>query len=92
MMLLERETDADLFNEGEVVLACCERWRCACVKTLPRSPIDYRLVRGSELVAWAEIKCRTNASTLYTEYMVDAEKVWKGIGLAVIDEVPFPIA
>ena len=42
--------------------------------------MDYVSLRNLQPTAWVEIKCRTNPSTLYTDYMLSLGKWESGVG------------
>jgi len=83
------ETPADLVNERRVADALLERWRCNAVKLPRRYEIDYALSRGNRVMAWAEVKCRTNPREQYPTYMVALGKVLTGLNLSQRTNLPF---
>lgn len=69
------ETEADLVNERSVAEFIGQEWKCEARK-LPRFyPADLALMRGGNLSAWVEVKCRKNASSAYPSYFLSVHKV-----------------
>ena len=83
------ETEADRANERRVADILLDRWRCTAVKLPRRYEIDYALSRGNRVMAWAEVKCRTNPREQYPTYMVALGKVIAGLDLAQRTNLPF---
>lgn len=80
------ETRQDIGREANVAEILAAAWSCAIHK-LPRLySCDYAAMRGKEVSAWLEIKCR-NAS--YPTYLISLHKWIKGIELSEATAKPF---
>ncbi|MDR9428809.1 MAG: hypothetical protein RI553_11970 [Salibaculum sp.] len=72
------ETESDLRNERDVVEVFNKLWGTQAYK-LPRAySLDYLLTRGSDAVAFVEIKCRQVPSGKYDTLMISMAKILKG--------------
>jgi hypothetical protein len=69
------ETAADLANEAGLLQFIAERAGCTAHKIPKRYHSDHAMVRGGEVVAFVEAKCRTFPSTKFPTYMLSLEKV-----------------
>jgi len=54
-----------------------------------RYEVDFAIIKNGEIVSWAEVKCRNNASSLYPTLMISAAKIWKGSTLSIQTGKPF---
>lgn len=83
------ESPTDLSNEQAVADLMAHRWRAEPVKLPIQFRVDYALFRNGWIAAWAEVKCRSNASDRYDTYMLSLAKVQAGNRLAAAHGVPF---
>jgi hypothetical protein len=83
------ETASDQRNETEVISLVCRIWRCLARKAPKFYQNDYFLVRGDDVVAVVEIKCRENAHDKYSTYMLSAHKWMHGVAWEGSLKVPF---
>lgn len=83
------ESQADRTNEQEVATDLFRYWRCTAAKLPIRYEVDYALCRNGQIMAWAEIKCRTTPRGLYPTYMVSLGKVLAGLELQKRTNLPF---
>lgn len=76
------ETPADALVERATIDRFC-KWVKAVAVKLPRSySVDWALVRGAGVVAWAETKRRRNRREDYPTLMLSLNKVREGVALA----------
>lgn len=81
------ETRNDLQNELDAL-------RKIAVRTTPvklplRYEIDFAMVDGDKICAFAEVKCRTNPFGQYPTLMISAAKLISGITLSGMTGCPF---
>ena len=82
------ETEEDVQNELNVVKEICSGLNCS-YKKLPISyGLDYALVRGEDVFAFVEIKCRKRHSQRHESLMVSAQKRVKAQELTRATGVP----
>jgi len=82
------ETDGDLRNERAVVEILNKLWGTQAHK-MPRAySLDYMLTRGSEAMAFVEIKCRQVPSGKYDTLMISMAKILKGRAITRETGVP----
>ena len=68
------ETPTNRSNEHAAAVAFAGVSQCELLRSAPFSPWDYTFTRAGIPVAFVEVKCRTNASTKYSDYMISASK------------------
>lgn len=83
------ETSDDLSREREVADEISRAWKCKVRKMPVSYRVDYALFSANTLLAWLEIKCRTNAMQAYDTYMISADKIMSGLDLAHHANAPF---
>ena len=83
------ETEADRANEAAVMETLFERWRCQGLRMPKLCGVDYALYRNGRLMAWVEIKCRSNPQSQYDTYAVSEAKMLAGRALAEQTNLPF---
>lgn len=71
------ETGADLGREQAFIAKICDEWQCESHKLSIKSGADYALTRGKPIVAWVEIKCRTNTKNAFSTYNISLDKLMK---------------
>lgn len=82
------ETETDLRNERDVVEVFNRLWGTQAYK-LPRAySLDYLLTRGSDAVAFVEIKCRQVPSGKYDTLMISMAKILKGRAITRETDIP----
>lgn len=69
------ETDKDLRNELSLSNIVSKQWKCTMQKLQPRDHFDYAAVRNGEVVAFIEMKTRSNKMQHYPTYMISMTKV-----------------
>lgn len=77
MMTKIFETEADLDNEQKVAAILEVLWGCEFKKLDRRYHVDFMICRDGEGVAWAEIKCRNQASTDWPTIILELDKCMK---------------
>ena len=76
------ENDETLWREYEAAQEV-EKWSGATLKKIPiRYGLDYGIVREGEIVAFAELKCRTNRKDDFDSYMISLGKIQSARSLA----------
>ena len=76
------ENDETMADEAEVIDQVAARWKAGWTK-LPRSyRADYALSREGKIVAWVEVKCRSNSREQYPTYMLSLGKEMALLDLA----------
>lgn len=68
------EKGDDLLKERQVIDFFSQKFKCTFAKLPVRYGLDYSLIRGGEVRAFAEIKCRTNDVSRYDTYMMSLGK------------------
>jgi len=82
------ETKDDLLNEKSVI-DFISGIRPYTFRKLPqRYALDYALIQDGDVVGWAEIKCRSCASTDYADAMVSFFKVKAALELSRVSGLP----
>jgi|TARA_R110002096_G_scaffold232716_2_gene422638 hypothetical protein len=79
------ETASDRYNEGEVLAALTNQWRCEGKKLPISYHLDYALCVGRTIKALVEIKCRSNELRRYPTVFISLNKIINGKQLA--DEI-----
>ena len=69
------ETDEDLKKERSLSDVISKSWKCELQKLQPRDPFDYAAVRDGKVVAFVEMKNRTNECGKYDTYMISMTKL-----------------
>ena len=69
------ETKKDLENEVSLSGFVSKQWNCTMQKLQPRDHFDYAAVRDGEVVAFIEMKTRSNKMQHYPTYMISMTKV-----------------
>ena len=82
------ETVADIRREADVAGVIASLWKCTTRKMKRLYSVDFALMRGKEVMAWAEIKCR-DAS--YPTFIISLKKWMDGLELAEASGSPFLI-
>lgn len=80
------ETPSDLAAERVVIERLNARWSCAAFKLPIAYRLDYALVDGKHIAAWAEIKCR---GAKYEEMHLSLHKWMAGLELSRSTHRPF---
>ena len=75
------ETSANLSNEQSVAGLIEKRWNVKLQKLPISYKVDFCAVRGKEVVAWMEIKCRNHPAGQYPTLMLSVLKWQAGIQL-----------
>ena len=83
------ESQQDLLRERDVADQLSYRWNCEIYKMPVRYQIDWAMLRGGELKAFAELKIRNNEIGRYETFMISLGKWVYGNQLSVISGVPF---
>lgn len=68
------ETSKNLSSEARVAGILAGANNATSIKLPAKYPLDWALVEGKAIVAFIEVKCRTNSSTAYAEYMISLAK------------------
>lgn len=80
-----RATVDDLANESEIQRYLEERWNCVLHPLPHLYHVDFFAERDNQLVAWVEVKRRSNASTTYPTVFLNRDKKFihlKGLSFA----------
>ena len=85
-MRTQYETAQDLTRERQTIDEACRKWKCQPRKIPKRYRLDFALLRGGSIMAYAEVKCRKNPSHQYDTYMIAADKLanaifWQSAGI-----------
>jgi len=83
------ETDADRKREKTVASKIEQAWNCQLVEMPKLSWFDYCASRDGKIVAYIEIKTRTNSQDAYSTYMISATKITKGLNAARVLRIKF---
>ncbi len=84
------ETMEDKVREEDVAAQFALRWKLTQRKVEgDLVVVDRVLYRGDKLYAYFEVKCRNNPHDKYAEYMIDADKLERGLFIAGYDGVSF---
>ena len=84
------ERQADRERQAEAIAVIERAWGCSAAPTKAFYPFDYALKRRS-IVAWAEVKCRTNEHSRYPTYMLSLHKWKDGLHYESTTGLPFLI-
>lgn len=68
------ETEESLQDERRLISFIEPLWRCKGAKTPGYYALDYALHRSSEVLAFAEFKCRKNTFDKYPTYILSLHK------------------
>ena len=71
------ETKSDRGKERKVSTELAKAWSAELLATQVLSACDYVMSRDGEVKALVEIKCRSNESARYPDYMISNDKVEK---------------
>ena len=82
------ETQADLNKEKNIKKELEKKWSCNLIKLPIRYCLDYVALRNKRVVAFIEIKHRTNKIHAYPTYMLSLAKVQAAKRLAEDVRVP----
>ena len=69
------EREEDRRNEWDFAVGLCGIWNVRLKKLPIKYGLDFALMRGDELRGFLEIKCRGNASTKYSNYLLSLHKM-----------------
>tara|TARA_A100001011_G_scaffold386920_1_gene463765 strand:- start:395 stop:829 length:435 start_codon:yes stop_codon:yes gene_type:complete len=69
------ERKIDLDNEENIVRDISQVWDVSFTKLPIQYRLDYALLRNDEVMAFAEIKKRTNTISTYSTYMISLSKI-----------------
>jgi len=64
------ENEKTLANERAVITVLADKWGVEVVKLPRRYSADFALLRGKEIMSWAELKSRGNPIHTYPTYQV----------------------
>ena len=82
------ETISDLKNEQSVIEHLSETRDYTFRKLPTRYVLDYAVIKNGDVIGFAEIKCRTCASTDYDTMMVSLSKVLAAHQLSQVTGLP----
>jgi hypothetical protein len=85
------ESQSDLQNEFAVAALLAKRWSCEFRKLPIKYGVDFAVCQGRDIVAFAEIKCRSYSYSQLDRlggYMVSAHKWAVGLTLSRSFDVP----
>lgn len=68
------ENEQTLANERSVITGVADKWGVSVVKLPRRYSADFALLRGKEIMAWAELKSRANPIHTFSTYQVSLHK------------------
>ena len=86
------ETDEDLKKEKSLSDMISKSWRCELQKLQPRDPFDYAAVRDGKVVAFVEMKNRTNEYGRYDTYMISMTKLMHAKNIKEATDIPSILA
>lgn len=76
------ENAQSLQNERMVMDAIETSWGVTCTKIPIKYGVECALMKGREITAWAEIKCRSCRSKDFPTYMISLDKIVNGLLIA----------
>lgn len=76
------ENAATKADEEEVISQVAQTWKAGWTKLPISYRADYALSRQGEIVAWVEVKCRSNPKAQYPTYMLSLGKEMALLDLA----------
>lgn len=82
------ETKENLKGEHEVADKIAHLWKAKLSKLPIKYKVDYAAERNGKIVAWIEIKCRTNDMNDYQTYMLSLDKYNASIELGKVTNLP----
>lgn len=82
------ETPESLKKEDEVAQKISAAWNTKLNKIPIKYRVDYAAERNGKIVAWIEIKCRTNDMNDYETYMLSLDKYNASIELGKVTNLP----
>lgn len=83
------ENNATLEAERKAIMRYAKAWNYDVRKLPIRYNVDYAMLNQSSITAWAEIKCRNVDVNQYPTLMISAEKIWSGLRMSAISNIPF---
>jgi hypothetical protein len=83
------ENSATLEAERRAIMRYAKAWDYDVRKLPIRYNIDYAMMSQTKITAWAEVKCRNVDVNQYPSLMISAEKIWAGLRMAAISNIPF---
>ena len=86
------ETENDLRNERSLSDVVSKKWRCELQKLQPRDSFDYAAIRDGRVVAFVEMKNRTNEFSKYDTYMISMTKLLHARNIREATEIPCILA
>lgn len=88
MQFQQHETKQDLSNEQEIARAIEQKWNCHANKLPKHYRCDFVLTRAGNVVAFAEVKCRSIPHNRYRNVILGLKKVTETNALAREAGVP----
>lgn len=76
------ENETTLANERAVITVLADKWGVEVVKLPRRYSADFALLRGKEIMSWAELKSRGNPIHTYPTYQVSLHKYMNLLSLS----------
>ena len=73
------ETQENLSNEDRVAQTIARWSGVEIIKLGPKYSFDRALIQKGEITGFMEIKCRTNPSTQYPDYLISAHKMFHAL-------------
>lgn len=84
------ETPEDLKRQEAVARVFENEWKCKLVRNKALDPIDYNVVRNdTQVVAFAEVKCRAVESSRYDSIILSLRKAVTGVMQSELTGKPF---
>tara|TARA_R110002167_G_scaffold17816_4_gene67673 strand:+ start:79 stop:528 length:450 start_codon:yes stop_codon:yes gene_type:complete len=83
------ETSADKTRESKVAMLLEKSWQCKMVEMPKHHWFDYCAFKNGIVVAYVEIKNRTNRHDHYPTYMISSKKIAHGLNAAAMLRIKF---
>jgi hypothetical protein len=86
------ETEEDLQKEERLALAFAQKYGAEAHKLPALYPLDYSYTKDGSVVAFMEIKIRTNSFAAYQTYMISLSKITSARNIHITTGLPVLLA
>ena len=86
------ETEEDLEKEERLALAFAQKYGAEAHKLPALYPLDYSYTKDGSVVAFIEIKIRTNSFAAYPTYMIGLSKITSARNIHITTGLPVLLA
>ena len=86
------ETEKDLEKEERLALAFAQKYGAEAHKLPALYPLDYSYTKDGSVVAFIEIKIRTNSFAAYPTYMISLSKITSARNIHIATGLPVLLA